>query len=438
MGYATYEIELDEHAISSPYTAYPMLDEAGRGMVTSTLAVQVDPACGGVVSLVDKASGREFVAAGQVLGRYLYQTFDADDPQRYIAQYATGTYPWIEGDFGKPGLPPSSEVRGADVWQQDCELRFEDRGGSMSAIMTAEPGEAMPHRTRLAVTVYEGQQYIDLDWSIIDKPATSWPEAGWLCLPFAVNRPSYRLGRVGAIIDPAQDIQPAGNVDVFCLSSGMTIAGPRGKLVGICPLDSPLVSIGRPGLWRFSREFNPRRPTVYVNLFNNQWSTNFSQWVQGSWSSSVRIWVGHKSERRGTDESGNPVIAPALTESDLLSRASAETRTPVLAAFADGPAGTLPPRSEGLSVSRSGVAVTAFGANPDGPGTLLRVWEQAGGFGWCSITLPSGAARRSAHAQPCDLRGRPVGSPIAIVDGRFDFELPASSPASFILEPASR
>ena len=77
--------------------------------------------------------------------------------------------------------------------------------------------------------------------------------------------------------------------------------------------------------------------------------------------------------------------------------------------------------------------VTAFGADPDGvnKGTLLRVWDQSGVSGELVVNLPAGFQAASATA--VDLRGEKTGSPIPIKDGRLIFDLPAYSPASFIL-----
>ena len=60
--------------------------------------------------------------------------------------------------------------------------------------------------------------------------------------------------------------------------------------MGICPIDSPCVSLGEPGLWRYSQAFQPQKPTVFVNLYNNEWNTNFPEWQDGTWSSRVRLW----------------------------------------------------------------------------------------------------------------------------------------------------
>lgn len=413
MGYKTYS---SDTAAGAESTETVSIDEQQGVMDNGVLRVKIDAARGGITSIVDARTGRECVAAGEVLGQYLYQRFDADEPKRYVAQYAKIKADWIDGDFGKPGMPPAAEAPGRDATASHFDLRMESGPVSARAVLTGKPTEAIPHAVSLVITLYRDASYIDVEWSIHDKKPTPWPEAGWLCLPLAIEDAVYKLGRLGgAIVDPAKDLQLASNRDMFCLQSGLTVTGSDGSLVGICPVDSPLVSIGKPGLWQFNREFNPVKPTVYVNLFNNQWATNFSQWVGGSWSSSVRIWAGQADQADA-----------------ILSVAAAETRSPALAAFADGTPGGLPSTASGLSVSRPGIMVTALGDNPDGAGTLLRIWEQAGQSGRCVVNLPRGLAFKTAR--PCNLRGEFSGPAIEIGDGKIECELKAFAPRSFILE----
>ncbi|MBI5396359.1 MAG: hypothetical protein HZA91_13770, partial [Verrucomicrobia bacterium] len=110
---------------------------------------------------------------------------------------------------------------------------------------------------------------------------------------------------------------------------------------------------------------------------------------------------------------------------------SLEARSPLLAAVADGPSGKLPPTQRGLELSRKGVQVTAFGANPDGDGTVLRLWELAGKSGSCHVSLPAGFDVRSV--QPVNLRGEPAGAPIVVKNGAFSINLRAFAPASFVI-----
>ena len=97
----------------------------------------------------------------------------------------------------------------------------------------------------------------------------------------------------------------------------------------------------------------------------------------------------------------------------------------------EGPAGSLPPSRPGLQLSRKGVLVTAFGPNPDGKGTILRLWEQGGKDGLCEVRLPDGL--RPASVQPCDLRGRARGKPIPVRDGRFEVSLTHYAPTTLLI-----
>ena len=56
------------------------------------------------------------------------------------------------------------------------------------------------------------------------------------------------------------------------------------------------MSLEHPGLWRYTRDFVARIPDVFVLLFNNVYSTNFGQWIEGSWSSRVRLWATDETE----------------------------------------------------------------------------------------------------------------------------------------------
>jgi hypothetical protein len=109
-----------------------------------------------------------------------------------------------------------------------------------------------------------------------------------------------------------------------------------------------------------------------------------------------------------------------------------EARHPLVAVVASGGGTRLPSEQVGLGVSRQGVVVTAFGANPDGADTLLRVWEQAGVSGNLTVSLPKGAVH--TRATPVNLRGEKRGEPVRIEAGRLSFPLGAYAPASFVLK----
>lgn len=379
----------------------------------------LDPARGAIRSLTDKRTGCELVdaTAPHGFGQYLYERFDSNDVTEFVTSYLKPTAikaSWAVAELGKPNLPSAAEVPYRAASPANCTLSIETTPVSVTATMRAAASPNLSHSVTTRLTLYAAEPFADLEVTLHNKPADPWPEAGWICLPFKVESPQFRLGRPGSIMDPAHDIIPGANHNLVSINTGITVTDSHGRGAGVCALDNPLASLDTPGCWKYSPEFVPRRPTVFFNLFNNQWTTNFRYWNEGTWTSRVRIWA---ADRSGAERA---LITPSL-----------EARYPLLGVVGDGPAGPLPPVRRGLELSRKGVLVTAFGANPDGAGTVLRLWEYAGNSGSCSVRLPAGMDATSV--QPVDLRGCPAGKPIAIKQGAFSASLKAFAPASFVI-----
>ena len=415
MGYQTYvpaELAQKESKVSADPTTGTLESPFFRAVLDTNRFV--------LISLVDKRSGRELVnaQAPHGFGQYVYERFSSNEVAAFVKAYVKIDADWATNELGKPMLPT------ADQAPYQCSSPPKFRGvfakspDRVSAVAVAgeAPGLSGPLGARFML--YADQPYADLilQW---DKPADPWPEAGWIALPFKVDQPRFQLGRLGSIIDPAKDIVPGANRYLFALNTGLTITDASGQGVGLYVTDNPMVSLGEPGCWKYSVNDFPRAATVYVNLFNNQWTTNFRLWNEGPGIARVRIWSVEKDEAAEAS-----LVTPSL-----------ETRFPLQVSEAKGPAGSLPPSAAGLELSRRGIQVTAFGQNPDGPGTVLRLWELAGQSGACAVHLPAGMA--VVQAQPIDLRGRPEGRTIPVKDDRFTVDLKAFAPVSLRLETTS-
>jgi len=412
-GYKTFTLPDSPKPERPPATPFP----ASHVIENKFFRVTLDPARGTVQSLIDRRSGRELVdaSAPQGFGQYLYERFDKDQVQSFVKAYVKIDAEWGINELGKPSLPPASAVPHRATSPSDFKVRLEESPVALTAVMEAPAGSSQVQGVTTRVVLYRDQPYLDLEVTVHNKPFDAWPEAGWICLPFKVDAPQFRLGRLGSIVDPARDIVAGCNFHQFALNTGMTVTDSSGRGIGICPLDSPLVSLGEPGCWKYSKTFTPRKSRVFVNLFNNQWSTNFRLWNAGTWTSRVRLWpvTGGDAEKN--------LVTP-----------SEEARCLLLAGVADGPAGEMAPAQRGLELSRCGVLVTAFGDNPDGPGQVLRLWEYAGQSGKCTVRLP--ALMEIDAIQPVDLRGQPQGAPIPVRRGSFSARLQAFAPASFQLQ----
>ncbi len=418
LGYRTFVLDSAGAVSPTGKTAWQRADSSDALQVVENRRwrVRIDMTRGTITSLYDKQTDQNL--AGEIdgigLGQFLYERYDADGISRFLDVYTRGKAPWLEGDFGKPGMPPAAQVPHSVFSPFRFSHSIDHGPVSTRIILTAQPSELFNGRVSLTIHLYEDLPFVDFEWKVSDKQATPWPEAGWLCLPLRVDQPRFRLGRLGCIVDPARDVQRSANHMVYALTTGLTVTGPDGKGAGICPIDSPLVCLDERGLWKFSRDFVPKRPMAYVNLFNNQWSTNFVQWVGGAWSCRVRLWP--ISGTAGEDA----LVSPAM-----------EARVPCQATQVNGKAGRLPLTRAGLKLSRGGVLVTAFGQNPDGDGLLLRLWEQIGSDQPCRVQLPDGL--RPASVRPCDLRGQASGEPIPVKEGAFGVPMTRFAPVSLLL-----
>lgn len=438
-GYKTYPALL-----ATP--AMPVLNDPPGLLKTPFYTVTFDLTRGGIASLVDRKTGREIAdqSSPYALGQFLHERFSKNEVDRFFKAYSRMPGGWALDDLGKPGMPESGshatvlenvhvtapgqpnpgamgkpgipEATYRAVTPAKWTVRMHRTPDVDVAVLSAGDTKELAKGCTLTFTFSRHSGSVEVEWSVLDKTPDKMPEGGWLCFPFAVNDPLFTVGRLGGPINPATDIVPGANRHLMAISSGVAMTCADQSGVALCPLDSPLVSLERPGLWWWSIDFVPTKASVFVNLYNNMWNTNFPLWQEGSWSNRVRFW---------------PLRSQKASES--LAVQSMEARLPLLAATANSKAGPLATTSRGLTLSRPGVLVTAFGRDPDGnPGTLLRVWEQSGNAGELLVTLPKGIS--ASKAMPVNLRGAKTGEPITIKEGVFSLYLAAYAPASFVLE----
>ncbi|MCX6873293.1 MAG: hypothetical protein NTW21_05715 [Verrucomicrobia bacterium] len=392
----------------------------GTALENEFFKVTLDAARGTIASLVDKRSGREWVdgAAAQGLGQYLNERFDKSQTDGYCRDYQQGRWgDTLHPGMHKPGLPGNVPYRAASPTNGSLTIT---RDKLMETALMNLPGDAANHLrgAALRITLHRGQPYVDLELTIKDKAKDNWPEADWLCLPFKMTDPQFRVGRNLGIMDPVRDILPGANRHLYAVGTGVTLTDADGSGIAVCPLDHPLISLDTPGMWKFSLDFIPKKPVVYLNLYNNQWNTNYRYWYPGTWSSRVRLWTFGKDTK-----AESALVTPSL-----------EARLPLLAVSADGKGGPLPAEQSGITTSRKGIQVSAYGGDPNGnKGTLLRVWEMGGVAGALTVSFPSGAT--FASAAPVNLRGESTGKPIPVQAGKLTFNLGAYAPASFLLFP---
>lgn len=396
---------------------HPKVNRDKGTMENKFFKIELDPAKGAIRSVLDKRTGYELVdnKAEHGFGQLLHERVSRNEIADYGKAYVRDSLVWGYVEIGKPNMPSAEEFPYQALTPSDCEVELLQDGSGLKMIYEPEAGNLL-YPVSTSVIMYGDAPYFDLEVTI-DKPADPWPEAGWICLPFKVDNPQFRVGRNGSVVDPVRDFTIRGvNRHLFAVGSGVAVFDNTGAGVGVCGMDAPLVSLSEPGCYKFDKDYFPSKSYVYYNLYNNQWSTNFRLWNEGKLTYRFRVWSYDKYD------TASCLITPSF-----------EARYPLMMADAEGAPGSLPKEQTGVKLSREGVLVTAFGEDPDGnAGTLLRVWEQAGNAGNLTVHLPDGM--KSKTAIPVNLRGETIGKPIDITSSGFEFELGAYAPASFILK----
>jgi alpha-mannosidase len=410
-GYTTFVPVVGEKKKTS-YTAEA--DEKNNIIENEFFRIKLDPSRGSAVSIINKKSGTEMVDMDSEsgFGQYVYERFSKENVSLYIDKYIKVSNPWRFPDVARPNLDdtPYNRVNGGMA-----KITYSVDPVSVKAVMKFDKTMGNPHDYIVTYTLYNNLPYIELNWFIDGKHAESWPEAGWLSFPLKVKNPVFKVGRLGAVIDPSLDIVKGSNSDFYLINNGIAVHDDTMNGFAISTPDAPGISIEKTGLWSYSGNFIPKKPIIFINLYNNQYSTNFTEWIEGSWSVKMYLWSfqGYKNE--------SSLISP-----------NEEFRAPLKATLISAKPGILPVSKTGVVLSMKGILVTSFGRNPFGDGTLLRLWEQSGDEGKCKISLPEGAV--FSKALPVNLRGESAGNTIPVKDNSFEIMIEAYKPASFLLE----
>lgn len=373
----------------------PPDDERDYVIDTSQFRVEVDPVAGGIVSLVDKSTGRDWVdpAGAEPFGGYRYDLYSAADIGEFMRAYGLYFQDWFVQDFGKAGYP--EDLPHAAAYARNFSLSKVRAGGKQSILLANgqlaaidRSGVPLPAQwVSIKITLDEHSPYIDLEYSVTGKQATPLAESTVVPFPLNLPKPTFRLGQVGSVIDPAREIRAGANRHLWCVDNWLDASDDRVGLA-ILPVDMPLVSIGDPGIYRFDPHHVPSEPLVYAHLSNTQWGTNFPQWLEGNFTWRVRL-----SPHAGDWRLG---LASRATNAELSKRVSATNKMLMNGGFAGFTQQSVEP----------GTILTLLGMRPrhDSAGVIVRYSDPMGmpRTSTFSFAGPVSAVWR------CDLMERPV------------------------------
>ncbi|GAA3773831.1 hypothetical protein GCM10022225_71820 [Plantactinospora mayteni] len=240
----------------------------GREITKGAYRAVVDPARGGVVSLVDLRDGRELVDrdVAHGLGAIVVETVpsDCDHPMMRSGK-----------DF-HPDFPGPDFDRHVARGDADPEITESD---DLATITWRAAPFGLPTAT-MTLTLYREVDVVDLDVHLV-KPARLEPESILVAFPFAVADPEFLMETAGAVYAAGTEQLPDTSMDWYSIQHAIGVTNRRhGILWG--SFDVPLVQVGgfHTGLW--ARTLDVAGGQVNSWLMNNLHFTNFQASQDGT------------------------------------------------------------------------------------------------------------------------------------------------------------
>ncbi|CAG7642376.1 hypothetical protein PAESOLCIP111_04332 [Paenibacillus solanacearum] len=375
-------------------------DSAGGGLLQASLqeeeavlenelyTVKVCRRTGWLSSLYDKRLAKEWIeqpeereakGAGFGFGQYEYNIYSNRDITRYIKKYAYRFYDWGVHDFGKTDYPEAQRRLSFTTVLKDFRL-IEERDRIKVECTAGTPGDSVTEYGNARDIVWSvtltRDAHIDMEWRLLGKAETPLAESGHIVFPLKLDRPSYRINKMGSVVDPCADLVPYSGTMLHCCEHFVDVSDGTAGLA-IVPLDSPLLWIGRNGMWDYEPDYKPEKPELNFNLFNNWWGTNFPQWIGGDLTYRFRL-IPHQGDWR--EGAVWKAAEEARAGSGWAAAASAALR-PDTAAFGTDNVRSTADTAATLELLPGGVpdmAVTCFKPAEDGDGFIVRLRDWRG------------------------------------------------------------
>ncbi len=250
-----------------PAPSTPATD--GREIALGPYRAVVDPARGGVISLVDVRTGTDLVdrTVPYGLGTVVAERIPAGCDHPMVTRSPKDFHPDHPGpDFRRLTASGDAEPRitaGADhttiTWH------------------TAIPDLATATTT---LTLHRDVDLIDLDVHLV-KPRRWEPESIFVAFPFAVDDPRFLLETAGAVYEAGTEQLPDTSRDWYSIQHAAGVHNDRhGILWGT--FDAPLVQVGGFHTGRWARTLDVGGGHVNSWLMNNLHFTNFQASQDGT------------------------------------------------------------------------------------------------------------------------------------------------------------
>ncbi|CAN7268798.1 DUF5054 domain-containing protein [Paenibacillus sp. LjRoot153] len=314
MGYRTFDYA---ESLDDVHTdAIAVKDVENAILENDAIRIVVSTQSGCVSSFYDKQNQKEWAINGR-FAQYEYDVYGKEEILDFVKAYSYDLTDWYVNDFGKPGYPRIDHKR-YGLHLADVKISNGASWGSIEISFTT-PNESYEEfgngeGIRLLIRLEAGQPFADMQVAVDRKASTAYAESGHFTFALNADHPAYRFQKLGSVVNPLADIEKGANTRLHCASQWVDVQDEQVGLA-IIPFDTPLFSIGEKGIYQYSKVYVPEQPILHFNLFNNQWGTNFPQWISGSFQYTFRIvaHVGDWKAGRIQQQAVEACIPPQVT-----------------------------------------------------------------------------------------------------------------------------
>jgi hypothetical protein len=262
--------------------------------------IEIDPAGASIVSLYDKALGREWADAGANLGigAVIYEEADPSDPHPAIHEDRRHFSPVTPGPrFVRTVASGTGEVYA--------------RRTSAATTVTMEAQAPYLPLVRTSVTLYDGLKCVDVS-VLLDKQENFDMEGVYVAFPFAVGSPTFLIETANAVYRACEEQLPNTCRDWYSVQHAVGITdGKTGVLWA--SRQAPLVQLGEIRTGRWDPGYVPSKGHLYAWLMNNLYFTNFKAAQGGRMTFDFRLGtVGSPPGARAVREWGDTFAFPLV------------------------------------------------------------------------------------------------------------------------------
>lgn len=194
----------------------------------------------------------------------------ADFQRRYLTRF----FDWSISDFGRNYYPEISGKKFAFM-PKTCELK--DNKWVVFFKTSAESQNEYGDIKNGVLFIWRENGEIRIALNCGYKKATAMLEAGNFVIETSEKGERYCVEQGGVLVNVDTDVVENANQILWSVDRYACIDN-----TALYTYDAPLISFGKNAIFEFNGgKPHNKKPIFVVNLFNNQWGTNFPQWIEG-------------------------------------------------------------------------------------------------------------------------------------------------------------